>query len=108
MRLTKKKAIELCIEFWTWCTKTGKRKEEWPDWEKYGEIADYCWFCEYSFQRRNVSKSEDKPICAFCPYYKAIGKKCYQSYFAKWDNARFPRTRKKYAKLFLEQIRKLK
>ena len=65
MRLTRKKAIELCIELWAWLAKTGKRKWAWPEWEKYEEIENDCWFCEYDkkmrirYQRNKFGKRPD-------------------------------------------------
>ena len=82
-------------------------KKDWPEWEKYGNIQDECWFCEYASQRQGANKT-DGSICVYCPYYKTIGKKCFYSYFDDWDDAKTPRTRKKYAGLFLKQIRSLK
>ena len=29
MKLTKKKAIEISIELWTWLAETGREKKEW-------------------------------------------------------------------------------
>ena len=108
MKLSRKKAIELCIELWTWLAKTGKRKSEWPKWDKYsGHIINECWFCEHNGQRYGG--------CIYCNnhciYYKKYGH-CNPedtlSYFGHWNEAKTPRTRKKYAKLFLAQIRSLK
>ncbi len=112
MKLTRKKAIELCIELWTWLAKTGKEKEDWPEWVKYqtynipsddGTLYE-CWFCEYGYQRAGTS-SESK--CNRCPYFIKFGH-CYRNVYNEWHDAKTLRTRKKYAKLFLEQIRKLK
>jgi hypothetical protein len=112
MRLTRKKAIALCIEVWTIHAETGCTKEELP--EKHREIVNGCWFCEYAHQRKG--KAINGSICNFCPYYKVHGH-CYgygsnkerkTKYFRLWVRARFPRTRKKYAKLFLGQIESLK
>jgi len=95
MRLSRKKAIELCIELWTWLAKTGKTKSEWPRWKEFGDIDNDCWFCEYT---TNTS-------CSHCPLVKILGIDCAASFYSNWEKARFPRTRKKYAKLFLEQIK---
>ena len=102
MKLSRKKAIELCIELWEWLAKTGKFKGEWPEWKKYGEVDGYCWFCEYVEQRGGG--------CMFCPLMKKLGFGCGQidCFYSKWEDAETPQTRKKYAKLFLEQIKKCK
>ena len=77
MRLTRKKAIELCIELWTWLAETGKYRREWPEWEKYGDILNYCWFCEYLDYRRRQNKETiytvKLPCEKYCPWYKKYG-----------------------------------
>ncbi len=106
MRLTRKKSIELCIELWEWLAETGGYKEDWPKWKEYGTISNYCWFCEYD-TRRSLGEGH----CNHCPFEKQYGH-CNTitevSYYPKWIKAKFSRTRKKYAKLFLEQIKELK
>lgn len=99
MRLTRKKTIELCIELWEWCAKTGKHKTDWPEWEKYEDADNSCWFCEYT-------NKWDRG-CKHCPLVKKLGFGCgaEECFYGKWEDARTPRTRKKYAKLFLEQIK---
>lgn len=103
MKLSRKKAIKLCIELWEWLAKTGKEKSDWPGWEKYDHACSYCWFCEYDRQqeKRYIKQSN----CSYCPLVKRLGIKCDESFYDKWENAKTPRTRKKYAKLFLGQIR---
>ena len=112
MRLSRKKAIKLCIELWTWLAKTGKKKVEWPEWEKYkaynkpidSHTTYDCWFCEYGYQRNTMSDR-----CKSCPYNRKYGH-CFnpESYYDLWEEAKTPLIRKKYAKLFLEQIKKCK
>ena len=106
MKLTRKKAIELCIEVWTWCTESGALKCDYPYSKKqlrYVVRNDYpeshCWFCEYCLQHKDNG-------CKGCP----LGgeNKCEDMAYEKWDKAKTPRTRKKYAKLFLAQIKELK
>ena len=105
MRLTRKKAIELCIEMWEWLTETGKKKDDYPFSEKQLKYSsDYypesrCWFCEYCLQHKDDG-------CKGCPLG---GNKCECQYMAynKWNYAKTPRTRKKYAGLFLGQIKSL-
>lgn len=101
MRLSRKKAIELCIELWTWLALTGKLKKDWPKWKKYKLVSPttYCWFCIYDEQFM-----DDCDKCPLVPKYTG----CSGTYFANWVSARFPRTRKKYAKLFLEQLLTIK
>ncbi len=104
MRLTEKKAIDLSIELWEWLAETGERKGDWPGWEKCGVMYASCPICEYDEQ-------QDTGSCDSCPYYRRFGQ-C-QDYseltpFDKWEKAETPRTRKKYAKLFLKQLYQLR
>ncbi len=107
MKLTRKKAIELCIEAWTIHAETGCRKSELP--EKHRGMNSDCWFCEYNNHASNGSRRKNSGVCATCPYLKKYGH-CNTggTYFSRWDKARTPRTRKKYAKLFLGQIQSLR
>lgn len=109
MRLTRKKSIKLCISLWTWLALTGKDKQDWPKWDEYmaiDYITNFCWFCHYTVLRNNGHIK-----CAICPYHKKYGhcntNQPELTYYYKWCDAKTPRTRKKYAKLFLEQIRTL-
>ncbi len=120
MRLTRKKAIELCILLWTWLAKTGKKKENWPEWAKYDVVIEhhsYCWFCYYDNHTEAGGKRARGGECIFCPYRKKFGYHCNddgydednpQTLFNKWDEAETLRTRKKYAGLFLKQIKSLR
>jgi len=113
MRLSRKEAIELCIELWTWLAKTGKRKWEWPRWDKYGEVENLCFFCKYRTQQfwryPNLSLKNPEGFCRHCPL-TSIGVFCMKSdsFYDIWFNAKTPETRKKYAKLFLKQIKTLR
>ena len=109
MRLSLKKAKELCIELWTWCMETGKPKEQWPRWKEFGFIDSSCWFCHYNNHTVRGNRRKNAGNCITCPYLKKYGH-CNTGNvpFALWDDAKTPRTRKKYAKLFLAQIRKIK
>ena len=104
MKLTRKKAIELCIELWTWCMETGKRKKEWPKWDEYGKAMSDCWFCEYDDQMLNRYKRKTREGCGYCPLVTSGLRRCGDTFFENWEDAKTPRTRRKYAKLFLEQI----
>ena len=104
MRLTKNKAIQISIELWTWLAETGgSDKGDWVGWEKYGEIYYNCALCEYGTLVGSIVSR-----CFHCPYYLKFGK-CYKEGqpFLKWGKARIPKTRKKYAALFLAQLMEL-
>ena len=98
MRLTKKKAIEESIELWEWLAETGKEKEDWPEWNEDENILNDCFFCEYSYRRSGALG------CKYCP----LGRDCYDTAFGKWDKARTRPTKKKYARLFLAELKELK
>ena len=99
MKLSRKKAIELCIEAWTIHAETGCIKSELP--AKHREIHNSCWFCEYSVQKNGC-------ICDGCPLPGDNDIRCNDLYFGEWKAAYTPRTRKKYAGLFLGQIKSLR
>lgn len=119
MRLTRKKSIELCIELWAWLAKTGKRKEEWPEWDKYENLmsGNYCWFCEYTEYRASVNGEGITwrlPCEKYCPWHKKHGtcqpfanNRGKLNNYEKWERAETLKDRKKYARLFLKQIKEL-
>ena len=114
MRLTRKKAIELCIELWTKLAKTGSKYKSrairWTDYitRKEANESEYCWLCIYN--NRKARKPQSTSECSFaCPYYQV-----YDFYarrtdtpYNKWYSANTRSDRKKYAKLFLEQIKSI-
>lgn len=106
MKLTKKKAIEITVELWTFLAETGDEKGAWGGWETYGQMIYGCPLCEYSHHCLNWGRGR----CGSCPYYKKFGC-CYgdeeDTIYSLWEEAHTPRTRKKYAKLFLEQLKQL-
>lgn len=107
MKLTKKKAIKIAIELWTDLTETGEAiKRDWTGWEKYGHMTASCPFCEYGNRKDRHSGGG---ICFSCPYYQVFGY-CTdgKAPYWKWDGAKTKTTRKKYASLFLEQLKQLK
>ncbi len=114
MKLTKKKSIELCIELWSWLAETGEGKEGWPRWKEYKDFhvelddACWCWFCLYNNRKQN--RPQDFAECNFaCPYYRKYGfcAEYGEGIYWIWDMAGSLYDKKKYAKLFLEQIKGL-
>jgi len=105
--MTEREAIDKTIELWVFLAETGKMKEDWPGWKEYGGIDDFgecakiknlCFLCELT-----------TVICERCPYAKKFGD-CVEdnSVWGKWCLASQVRTRKKYAALFLEQMKQLR
>ena len=62
MKLTKRKALEICLELWQWCAETGLDKADWPGWHKYGQMDADCPCCEYVRQH----PSDHCPIWKAC------------------------------------------
>lgn len=114
--LTRKKAIELCIELWEWCAKAGKKKKGWPGWDKYydkyGSAQCDCWFCEYNEQQiKKYNRDWVEVECGYCPLKKLLeGRSCLSNEcaYSRWERAETNRTRKKYAALFVEQLKTTK
>lgn len=101
MRLTKKKAIEISIELWTYLAETGNDKWEWPGWEEYGEMDNDCALCEYTTRKRDD--------CDSCSYYEKFGYCNLEDMpYRMWTWAESMRERKKYATQFLNQLREVK
>ncbi len=109
--MTKKEAMELTIELWTWLAETGGGKEDWPGWERFGGLDEYgeceqvhgeCFLCEHGYQ-------QEEDMCNACPYAQEFGRchRCGEP-FDKWAMARTEKTRKEYASLFLEQMKTLR
>lgn len=108
MILTKKKAIGISIELWEWLAETGKLKWDWDGWDRYGRMNSHCPFCEYEV-RQERTRHEHLLNCPYCPYYQKFDS-CTENGapFDKWEHAKSPQARRKYAQLFLEQLRQLK
>jgi len=89
MRLSKRKALEICIELWSWLGSTGSAyKEEWPGWKinggKYPEMKLYCSLCEYDSYRHYHNKTY-KSGCYYCPLKKELNYCGRNSLFYKWN-----------------------
>lgn len=102
MELTARKAVELSIELWTWLAESGEDKEDWPEWEfnggRYAEVHNDCSLCEYD-------EPED---CEACPYHAKYGSCCVcPGPYGEWVWANTQEDRKKYAKKFLKQLKKI-
>jgi hypothetical protein len=108
MKLTKKKAIELHRELWDWLYHhPGNWKGDWPGWKEYGKVAEDCFLCEYV--------GSNNLTCSKCPLDWGPTDRCCNpfdiennGYFARWNDALTPKTRKKYAKIIRDLPRKKK
>ncbi len=109
MRLTRKQAIELSIELWEWLAETGNKKGDWPGWENYDvSCTKNCFLCEYDNRRTSPYCFDDYNLCRFCPYYAQFGDcDTGASPYSLWHTDSDINSRKKYAKLFLAQLRTL-
>ena len=105
MKLTKKRAIERTIEHWGYLAETGKLKGDWDKLEEYGYALHNCFLCGYSHSANS--------LCRKCPYQKhfhympSYSCQAGESPYSAWLDARTKAGRKKYASLFLEQLRSL-
>ena len=103
MKLTRERAIDGSIELWEWLAETGKRKEDWPRWEEFDGVDSHCFLCEYQEQEDPCGDN-----CDDCPLTTEETDGCYDTYYLNWCQAKSTRGRKKYAALFLEQLKELK
>ena len=101
-KLTKREAIERSIPLWIFLSETGKMKDEWDGWGKYGYVLNDCFLCSFGWNTDPCSK------CGACPYANKFGV-CYKGNrpYHKWNLTESITTRKKYASLFLEQLKQL-
>uniref|UniRef100_A0A6M3KDM5 Uncharacterized protein n=1 Tax=viral metagenome TaxID=1070528 RepID=A0A6M3KDM5_9ZZZZ len=52
MTLTKREALVICRELWEWLRDhPRRRKDDWPEWGKYGRMNSNCPACEYCEQQ---------------------------------------------------------
>ena len=80
MKLTKKKALEIVIELWTWIVDNPSNyKHRWPGWEKYGDMKSNCPFCEYD----RTHRLEEKCDCPLDHPPRLRG--CLQMAYGKWS-----------------------
>lgn len=104
MRLTKKAALRITIELWTWLAETGRLKREWPGWETYGYMWEYCPLCEFD-SRHQVS---ERPACVHCLIVTTgYAVHCTRMAYGHWAKACSATTRKRYAAQFLAQLKEI-
>jgi len=103
MRLTKKKALQITYELWSWLAETGSGyKASWEGWGKYGDMWFYCPCCEYN---NRLSSDDECPKCPLLNYWKKFAVRKYglavccshKSPYVLWKEASDINTRKKYA-----------
>lgn len=112
-KIRRKTAIKLTQMVWDWAAETGKNKYAWPKWYKYDNLYDYipssCFLCLYNDQQGGDS-TED---CTHCPYFQKFEHQCFAKGhpYKEWEVIRsaegFEKTRKKYAALFVEELKEL-
>lgn len=106
MKLTRKKAIKLSIELWEWMAEKEERyKDDWPKWKEFGGMENNCPLCEY------VGHEGTKMNCPKCPLgWGMYGcEEADHSMYREWKESiwQIKPTRKKYAGLFLAQLKEL-
>ena len=106
MELTKEQAIDKSIELWEFLAKTGDGKGNWSRWGEFKLMgSNFCFLCEYDVNLGSLEVTNDG--CPHCPYFQKFGS-CENGVYAGWQDAVTRINRKKYAKLFLEQLKELK
>ena len=107
MKLTEKEYMDICIELWERMKAGAKYKSTWVGWEKYGEMLNDCPLCEYVGEEKGWFM---KKGCEKCPlewgYFGCCGNIISQ--FRNWADADNIAARKKYAGLFLEQLKEIR
>ena len=117
-RLTKEKALELTFELWKWLGEhPNAKKYDWPGWEKYSTGVTYCFICDYVEQKTGEYPDEADVCFKYCilidlwPNIGSTGSYspcCIEpSPFIRWDTAKTPKTRKKYAKIISDYCTKM-
>jgi hypothetical protein len=97
MKLTKRKALEICRDLWKWLSKRGRSfydKESWSGWKQHGKMVCDCPCCEYEEQHSNR-----KLFCLEDCLIKWPGGDCESddSPYENWKQAATVQKRKKLA-----------
>ncbi len=107
MKLTRRQAIDKSIELWEWLAETGKEKKDYP-WE--GKVPTVeCYLCEFTHGHREYVRALIE-TCRKCPYVEQYSRACQalDTTYYKWLDATTPKAGKKYAALFLEELKALR
>lgn len=104
--MTKAQAKKLSLIKWDYARKTGcgtTKLIEWLCREHINiyEMQGFCPYCEKYYDGINYS-------CSNCPLFKLWSCDCPDSVslWRAWSNAKIPRTRKKYAELIYQDIKR--
>ncbi len=109
MELTLDQALDICIEWWEWLTKTGLCKYQWPKVNLYPQFTLECPLCEYTVSHGGRPSKHCKP----CPYFKHFRHRCVsqrRNYtYIQWAEAEEGSAkRKRYAAKFLAELKAIK
>lgn len=100
MKLTRKQAIKLHREMWSWLAETGaKCKSNWPRFKDLYETAGYCFCCEFE----EIHKGHycgATCILVWPPDDRGCSEQ--NDPFTKWYSAKTKKTRQKYARIIAE------
>lgn len=101
--MTRDESIEATIEVWEDLAKTGKEKSPYLMME-YHNGCPLCQFTRTSYGKPSLTIGA---CVEKCPYARRFGYTCMEpvSPYRKWDGAHDKVDRKKYAKMFLKQLR---
>jgi len=106
MKLTRERALAIATELWEWLAETGKEKDDWPGWEKYGWMDCGCPLCQYDSQ--HLPRVKEECNCPFGNRSDAFHLwNCYSTSCGAWGRAKL-HEKKQYAAEFLKELRGIK
>ena len=114
MKLTKKQAKAYSMFTWDYKRKTGCTDNEFEFWvnnnKKASKIIRLAFYGGYCDKYRIVDSRTGKEGCRKCPLLKLWGHSCNNEnktdLFMKWANAETKKTRKKYAEIIYQDIKR--
>lgn len=110
--LERREAIVLSIELWSWLKETGRKKEDWPGWDRHGgehsiNTCSQCFLCEYT-ARKNKVLFPTPVSCNGCPFKEMFGYCADEgTYYSRWGRAKTPADRSYLAGQFLSLLKEV-
>jgi hypothetical protein len=118
MKLTKKKALKICVELWDWLSKhPNSKKEDCPKMDKYSDMENDCSCCEFVLQnfayKHQAEFCSGTEFCNHCPLKRLWGSNddglfdCEdtESPYNKWKFSE-SKEKQEYAKIIANAARK--